>query len=72
MILKSAKPKTPFTFLRSLFIVPAIASVAMMVWCVWQMFPYFLMMAICGFIFQLSIFGMAPLFRNNWFARVKL
>jgi hypothetical protein len=68
MILKSAKPKTPFTFLRWLFVFPAIASLAMMFWLIWHVLPYFFLMAFCGLIFQISFAGLEPLFKKSWFA----
>ena len=60
-MLKSAKPKSPFIYLRSLFLIPAIASLVFFLWCVWSILPYFLAMVVSGLAFQLSVMGLFPL-----------
>ena len=69
MMLKSAKPKSAFTYLRSLFLIPAIASLLVLLWCVWSILPYFLAIAASGVLFQLSLMGLQPLL--NFYLRVK-
>jgi hypothetical protein len=61
MQLKSAKPQSPFIYLRSLFLIPAIASLLFFLWCAWSILPYFLAMLASGIIFQLSLMGISPL-----------
>ena len=61
MQLKSAKPKSVFTYLRSLFLIPAIASLLIFLWFVWSILPYFVGMLACGIVFQLSVMGLLPL-----------
>ncbi len=48
MELKSAKPKSKLRFLRLLFFIPAIAALSVMGYCIWQIFPWFVAMAIAG------------------------
>jgi len=67
MISKSAKPKNLFTFLRWIFVFPAIASLALMFWLIWQVLPYFFVMAFCGLVFQISFAWLEPLFEKSWF-----
>ena len=69
MMLKSAKPKSWVIYLRSLFLIPAIACLLVFLWCVWSVLPYFLAMAVSGLLFQLSFMGFAPLL--NLYLRVK-
>ncbi|MBD2150027.1 hypothetical protein H6F44_07810 [Pseudanabaena sp. FACHB-1277] len=64
MQLKSAKPRSVFTYLRSLFLIPAIASLLFFLWCVWSILPYFLAMMLCGLAFQLSVMGLLPLLKR--------
>ena len=65
MQLKSAKPKSPSVYLRSLFLIPAIASLLIFFWCVWSILPYFLAMMLCGLAFQLSVMGLLPMLKRQ-------
>ncbi len=69
MQLKPAQPKSAFTYLRSLFLIPAIASLLLFLWCVWSVLPYVLAMTVSGLLFQLSLMGLQPLL--NVYLRVK-
>jgi len=55
MELKSAKPKSKLRYLRILFFIPAIAALGVMAYCIWQIFPWFVAMAIAGPIAGYSI-----------------
>jgi hypothetical protein len=62
MELKSAKPKSRLRYLRLLFFIPAIASLGVMAYCIWQIFPWFIAMAIAGPIAGYSILQIIQLF----------
>ncbi|PZO37214.1 MAG: hypothetical protein DCF19_19650 [Pseudanabaena frigida] len=62
MELKSAKPKSRLRYLRLLFFIPAIAALGMIAYCIWQIFPWFVAMAIAGSIASYSILQIIPLF----------
>jgi hypothetical protein len=62
MELKSATPKSRLRYLRILFFIPAIASLVVMAYCIWQIFPWFVAMAIAGLIASYSIMQIIPLF----------
>jgi len=62
MELKSAKPKSKLRFLRLLFFFPAIGALGAMAYCIWQIFPWFVAMAIAGPIAGYSILQIVPLF----------
>jgi hypothetical protein len=62
MELKSAKPKSRLRYLRLLFFIPAIAALVVMAYCIWQIFPWFVAMAIAGPIAGYSISQIIPLF----------
>ncbi|WP_190303524.1 hypothetical protein [Pseudanabaena sp. UWO311] len=49
MELKSAKPKSRLRYLRILFFIPAIVALGVMAYCIWQIFPWFVAMAIAAF-----------------------
>jgi hypothetical protein len=55
MELKSARPKPKLRYLRILFFIPAIAASLAMAYCIWQIFPWFVAMAIAGLIAGYSI-----------------
>jgi hypothetical protein len=56
---KSAKPKN---YLRLLFIPVAIAALGIMAYCIWQIFPWFVALAIACPIAGYSIMQIIPLF----------
>ena len=62
MELKSATPKSRLRYFRLLFIPVAIASLGVMAYCIWQIFPWFVAMAIAGPIAGYSIMQIIPLF----------
>ena len=62
MELKSARPKSRFRYVRILFFIPAIAALSVMAYCIWQIFPWFVAMAIAGPIAGYSISQIIPLF----------
>ena len=62
MELKSAKPKSRLRYFRLLFIPVAIAALGAMGYCIWQIFPWFVAMAIAGPIAGYSIKQIIPLF----------
>ncbi|MEA5487478.1 MULTISPECIES: hypothetical protein [Pseudanabaena] len=62
MELKSARPKSRLRYLRLLFFIPAIAALLTMAYCIWQIFPWFVAMAIAGPIAGYSISQIIPLF----------
>ena len=62
MELKSATPKSRLRYFRLLFIPVAIAALGVMAYCIWQIFPWFVAMAIAGPIAGYSILQIIPLF----------
>ncbi|MCA6580474.1 MAG: hypothetical protein IM537_05910 [Pseudanabaena sp. M57BS1SP1A06MG] len=62
MELKSAKPKSRRRYLRLLLIPVAIASLVVMAYCIWQIFPWFVAMMLAGPIAGYSILQIIPLF----------
>jgi len=39
----------------------------LMFWLIWQVLPYFFVMAFCGLVFQISFAWLEPLFEKSWF-----
>ncbi|MFZ4555727.1 MAG: hypothetical protein ACOYN8_05030 [Pseudanabaena sp.] len=62
MDLKSARPKSRLRYFRLLFIPVAIAALGIMAYCIWQIFPWFVAMAIACPIAGYSIIQIIPLF----------
>jgi len=62
MELKSATPKSRSRYFRLLFIPVAIAALGVMAYCIWQIFPWFVAMAIGPAIAGYSIKQIIPLF----------
>jgi hypothetical protein len=56
---KSAKPKN---YLRLLFIPVVIAALGIFLYCIWQIFPYFLIMILIGPIAGYSILQLVTFF----------
>ena len=58
---KSAKPKN---YLRLLFIPVAIAAIGILLYCIWNILPWFIVMMIAGPIAGYSILQLVKFFAN--------